>query len=1007
MSALSLGRVIHAEVTFAASDKTQAYVISPAVDASKTMVLADYEVTTTGRPSNCLFNVSLNSAGDSVTVSRGGPSVTPTVAATVSLKIVEFAAGVLVTRFTGTSQNANVNFGKTVNAARSLLLMTHAADGGGTTLDNNEFHVVRRMSDTQFRVASQSNAGYTLEWEVQLVEFDSDSGVSTQWLDVASAATPVFDVPLPVPVDPTRTAIFSAALGGYLGIMDTDGVNLNVFRSGGSTGVTFFAQLVEFPDPVRVQRPRQTSINWATDPLIDISDIVDWSRTVPYSHGNNPHASHLGATSSIDNYTAAWTRTSPGPTTTTMQANRSTSGGYGYRVPIQQTVIAFDGMAEPTPPWPGSFRLGVDAMPENHWRSTMKKFGSDWGTVRTPEGRRTNQLGDNSYTIFSAWPGNVIDQRRGMLRFFGGGHANYSGNETYAADLNTMSWLRTSLPAKIRNYVTAHTSYWGPDAGANDSPPSMHTYSGNVWLPLSDAAMLPGGASFNTGGAMLDEDNNQIGPWIWDLSKMDPDKVGGATGSGVNALDQGLGMFTNLQTVGGLFDNVGGELHNSYLEATQVSTVEGGKDVIYRFANRQVHRIEIDGLYTPTDWVVERVGYDLGTTARGAVGFDLEYRIAVGVVPGVNTLTNSLFLFDLDGPTHGKTTAYKITPSDPDGVLAQTVYNSLSSFALVWDPVRGRFVGSDGKLLISLTGPGVSPNGSNESAVTSGWVLGLLSPSRDTDYPAFQDGQYASVSHGGWGKMKYWREHDAFTYTELGSDQRPYVWVYKPEDWQPLDPAEGTGDFSDSRYGTASLTVQMAVAGNDASQAHSVDGVVIGQIHGLVVSGVTHGHLAGEVSISSLAQIAPADAGHGHSADAATIAQDHDIAVTGTTHGHVADEVTVIVAGMAAPDDASHAHVAGGVGIEQVHAIAVQSSTHAHTADQMTPGTESDVTIASGTHGHQLQAVTILQLHAISIAGSVHGHFADVMVFGERSKAPAERRSSVIAEIRTSSSSLG
>src|SRR5882724_309805 len=46
---------------------------------------------------------------------------------------------------------------------------------------------------------------------------------------------------------------------------------------------------------------------------------------------------------------------------------------------------------------------------------------------------------DNCWTVLEAWNSAAMDTARNRLIIWGGGHSDYSGNEIYALDLNTLS----------------------------------------------------------------------------------------------------------------------------------------------------------------------------------------------------------------------------------------------------------------------------------------------------------------------------------------------------------------------------------------------------------------------------------------------------------------------------------------------------------------------------------------------------------------------------------------
>ncbi len=83
-------------------------------------------------------------------------------------------------------------------------------------------------------------------------------------------------------------------------------------------------------------------------------------------------------------------------------------------------------------------------------------------------------------SVMNAWCGGAYDTRRERLLVWGGGHQDYSGNEIYAFDMNTLKWSRVSEPST--------------DVGGNESsgvypdgnPRARHTYNSIQYLASID-----------------------------------------------------------------------------------------------------------------------------------------------------------------------------------------------------------------------------------------------------------------------------------------------------------------------------------------------------------------------------------------------------------------------------------------------------------------------------------------------------------------------------------------
>jgi hypothetical protein len=87
----------------------------------------------------------------------------------------------------------------------------------------------------------------------------------------------------------------------------------------------------------------------------------------------------------------------------------------------------------------------------------------------------------------TAWSGAALDPQTDVLFVWGGGHADYAGNEVYAFDLGTLEWARLTEPSS-------------PDTGRTDTypdgaPRSRHTYNYIEFVPALGKLLSFGGAS--------------------------------------------------------------------------------------------------------------------------------------------------------------------------------------------------------------------------------------------------------------------------------------------------------------------------------------------------------------------------------------------------------------------------------------------------------------------------------------------------------------------------------
>ncbi|WP_429885856.1 hypothetical protein [Geoalkalibacter halelectricus] len=104
--------------------------------------------------------------------------------------------------------------------------------------------------------------------------------------------------------------------------------------------------------------------------------------------------------------------------------------------------------------------------------SNLRPHAWDWSPHPTP---------GVFASIMGAWSGGTMDTDKNRLLIFGGGHADYGGQEIYAFDLRTHAW---SLVAEPENYEDLDvTCSLGGNVTVNGFPKSVHSYDRNVYFP--------------------------------------------------------------------------------------------------------------------------------------------------------------------------------------------------------------------------------------------------------------------------------------------------------------------------------------------------------------------------------------------------------------------------------------------------------------------------------------------------------------------------------------------
>src|SRR5581483_650850 len=114
--------------------------------------------------------------------------------------------------------------------------------------------------------------------------------------------------------------------------------------------------------------------------------------------------------------------------------------------------------------------------------------------------------------VMSAWGDGAYDTLRNRLIIHGGGHADYSGNEIYVFDINSLSWSRPWGPSLLSSIPlsTALVS----ETYLDGNPTSVHTYAGMVYLPTQDKLWRAGGSLWSGSG------QGSRATWIFDFNTL-------------------------------------------------------------------------------------------------------------------------------------------------------------------------------------------------------------------------------------------------------------------------------------------------------------------------------------------------------------------------------------------------------------------------------------------------------------------------------------------------------
>lgn len=416
----------------------------------------------------------------------------------------------------------------------------------------------------------------------------------------------------------------------------------------------------------------------------------------------------------------------------------------------------------------------VRAAPPASWlRVNQNTFESVW----TPPALRNSWAlqGTETQRIIGAWSSFAWDSRRSSLVIYGGGHANYSGNDVYTFDGHTLRWSRSSLPSRVVPTPIGDGYTYGYAAdGAFQAPAAAHTYDNTVYLRLADRVLTFGGAAWNTGSSYMKAGSGgghlPTGPYLFDPARAHPDRVGGSTGSGVDPTTPGGQMWQNRDAMA---DEPGIRKPRNFVNGFSDVAVIDGHDVVYvagpQFGTQMdLYRYTIHDLADPSQdtWTLMGIGWQSvdATDAAGALDSRRRWFVRTGdaFVP--------FLAWDLARPGIDNHDV-PLVPVDLSGGAPA----SFSRHGLAYDSRRRHFVlwGGGGNLWR------LAPQSEASSPGGTGWVLQRL-PVSTGEIPAPQQ-----TSGGVLGKWQYATELDVFI--GLQDEQRGDVWVYKPQDW--ADPA--------------------------------------------------------------------------------------------------------------------------------------------------------------------------------------------------------------------------
>jgi VCBS repeat-containing protein len=446
------------------------------------------------------------------------------------------------------------------------------------------------------------------------------------------------------------------------------------------------------------------------------------------------------------NTNGAFTYTPPSAFTGTDTFNYTASDGHSQ---ISATVAINVSDGQSTTPM---FDQIIANIPEGGWALlNTNTFQSIW----TPQDQRPYEsIAGSPAAIVYAWGAATWDPHRLEYIIWGGGHANYEGNEIYTWSATTLEWERASLPsAVVDGPFTLETI-----DGYLYSPISSHAYDNLEFLEIANRMINFGGAAAHSGGGFVETDGTtRTGPYFWNPALANANQVGGSTGSQVDPEQ-------HPNVIGGeMWENREAWLAGSMVSGTTDYAQIDGMDVVFVNDTNRLYKYTVPDVDDASLDTWEIVGTVWDTySGPGAGAFDSSRNIYV------RTSTTEFTFWDLNSP--GATNRnMSFVPADASGDFA------LSQFwGMEYDPVRERFVLWEG-------GGDVWHLEPPETLGSAGWVL---TKETATSVQAPPKLLYADGFRGVLGKWDYVASHDVFV--GVIEPVTGNIWIYKPEGWTPV-----------------------------------------------------------------------------------------------------------------------------------------------------------------------------------------------------------------------------
>lgn len=576
--------------------------------------------------------------------------------------------------------------------------------------------------------------------------------------------------------------------------------------------------------------------------------------------------------------------------------------------------------------------------------------------------------------IIHPWSSFAYDYDQGRILLWGGGHANYMGNQLYIWDGRTGEWELACLPSAVDSNPNTRFIV------DSKAPQSSHTYHNNVWLKENNMFCTFGGAATPSGGPPLeyasseDEDFAGVGyrrvsPWLYDLTKTDPEKVGGSDGSGMNPARLGLNAWQHRR------DNVPtGEWNTDAYPITKgghasqaaISIHRDGKDYViftmdgnsgfpawYRWEFGDVRLGEDDqciylgkagGHHITEGWMVHDTTRDL--VYRNAYAF--------GASPPAELVTKDPWV---TGTTNADAGVRLVHSGSGDPFLMQksevsqecpygAAYDETNDCIWLWSGVL-----PDTGVIYRINIPAYDTTTGWESTT---WTVDTVVPQGTRPY-----GQHATPLLG---KLKYVPEVGALITLDSPSNDGTRdadVWMFKTAQLAAAQ-LEGDSSTQSNSTSTGSIAIEKNIVMENAAQTNQMSVGAVGITGHIVASNVSQVNAISDAAIIIILEVVGDNLAQTNSANTDGITQTH-----------------IIVSGVVTQTNTASV---GSINIQGNNFLAVASPTQTNnisSAEITVEGLALNLAIASAIQSnlsptgaisqeHNLSASNILQTNSVS-----------------------------------------